>query len=183
MKASDYVKGGRPLVTQQDLFDRFEYNPETGLFTYAVAPYKKAQLLGQVAGSLTNNGYISIMINKVHYLAHRLAWLYVYGDFPEMIDHINRDKSDNRIANLRICTTASNQHNTTHVVPGDTGVVGVAYNEKEKTYRCRIMGNGKRHCKQFLVSKYESKEAALLAATVWITEQRVKYHGEFLANV
>jgi len=183
MKAASILKGGKPIVTQQDLFDRFEYNPETGIFTYATAPYKKAQLLGQVAGSVANNGYISIMIDKVHYLAHRLAWLYVYGEFPEQIDHINRNRLDNRISNLRLCTTVSNQHNTTHHVPGVSGVVGVSYNAREKAYRCRIMGNGKRHCKQFLVSKYDSQDAALVAATMWITEKKVEFHGEFLADV
>jgi len=183
MKAASSLKGGKKLVTQQDLFDRFEYHPETGVFTYAVAPLNHGHKLGTVAGSLTKDGYISIMINKVHYLAHRLAWLYMYGEFPPKIDHINRNKADNRIANLRICTDVSNQHNTASAPTSNTGVTGIQYHEARQVYRCRIMGNGKRHCANFLVSKYPSKDEAFLAAINWITEQRIKYHGEFLVDV
>lgn len=68
---------------------------------------------GSLAGAKMPHGYWRIGINKVQYQLHRVVWVYHYGDIPSglCIDHINRDQSDNRIENLRLCTYTQNEYN------------------------------------------------------------------------
>jgi hypothetical protein len=102
---------------------RLSYDPETGLFT-RLKPWgsKKA---GQLTGRLTWDGYRRISVGGRDYAAHRIAWLVVYGVAPsDEIDHINGNRDDNRIANLRVVTRSENCRNrrlrsdNTHGVPG-----------------------------------------------------------------
>ena len=98
------------MLTQERLKELLHYNPETGIFTWLVYRSRYARV-GSVAGTIWL-GRIVIMIDRKHYKAHRLAWLYVHGKFPtNQIDHINEEPSDNRITNLREATNAQNQEN------------------------------------------------------------------------
>ncbi|WP_082754737.1 HNH endonuclease signature motif containing protein [Variovorax sp. PAMC 28711] len=98
-------------LTAQQLKDLFSYDTETGLFTRLRDSNNQAKA-GDVAGSLTREGYLSICINRRAYLVHRLAWLYVHGEWPQhCIDHRDGVKSNNRIANLRDVPHAMNVHN------------------------------------------------------------------------
>lgn len=100
----------KAALTQDNLKESLSYDPLTGIFTrnYSVTSYRK----GSVAGTLLNTGYISIRVAGAYYQAHRLAWLYVTGEWPtEWIDHINGDKSDNRFENLRDTSWSLNMHN------------------------------------------------------------------------
>jgi hypothetical protein len=81
---------------------------------------------GKLAGTLHGGGSIVIRIQHWQYLAHRLAWLYVYGEWPAVIDHINRIKHDNRIANLRSCTQQQNVCNKTKYSNNSSGFTGVS---------------------------------------------------------
>jgi hypothetical protein len=90
------------------------YDPETGSLIWL--PRGNARFdnrnAGNIAGAKRSDGYISVGFNNKAYLAHRLIWRFVYGEWPEFeIDHINGDKADNRIENLRACTTAENRRN------------------------------------------------------------------------
>ncbi|MGE1723358.1 HNH endonuclease signature motif containing protein [Enterobacter hormaechei] len=92
------------MITQARLKECLDYDPLTGSFTwikstaYCIKP-------GMPADSLTCNGYIGIKLDGKNYLAHRLAWLYMFGEFPPgHLDHINCVRTDNRIANLRPAT-------------------------------------------------------------------------------
>ena len=81
--------------------DLLNYDPDTGDFTWKVSTSNRVRV-GQVAGTLRHDGYIRIKVNGKLYLAHRLAWFFVYGVWPvEFLDHIDQDKSNNRINNLR----------------------------------------------------------------------------------
>lgn len=94
----------RQDLTHSRLLEVINYNPETGLFTRSWGK--------RVVGSDHPNGYIQIRVDYTRYLAHRLAWFYVYGEWPPIdIDHINRDRRDNRISNLRIATRKQNNAN------------------------------------------------------------------------
>jgi hypothetical protein len=90
------------ILAQQQLHEVLDYNPDTGLFFWKQK--KQGRRLNKVAGCAISDGYIIIRFNKKNARAHRLAWVYVYGDIPDgmYIDHINRDRSDNRICNLRL---------------------------------------------------------------------------------
>ena len=95
------------MLTAEKLRERLDYDPETGVFTWRVKPRQKS-IIGH-AGHLSKTGYVYISVQKKSYPAHRLAWLYTYGCWPHKeIDHINRVRSDNRIANLREATRAEN---------------------------------------------------------------------------
>lgn len=99
-------------LTQEELKRLLDYNPETGVFTRLVGITYNSPL-GSEAGSIAIIGYRYICLLGSKYLAHRLAWFYVHGVWPNgEIDHINGDRADNRIGNLRVVTHAENQHNT-----------------------------------------------------------------------
>lgn len=87
------------------------YNSEAGIFTWINPPSNHSDLLGCEAGA-TASGYRAIQIDGKKYKAHRLAWLLHYGAWPKgIIDHINRNPLDNRIANLRDCRVSDNNKN------------------------------------------------------------------------
>lgn len=99
------------MITQTRLKELLHYNEETGVFTWKIRCGARA-LAGNAAGSKTSEGYFGLHVKGVSYLSHRLAWLYVNGEFPkDEIDHINGDKSDNRIENLRESTRQGNNQN------------------------------------------------------------------------
>jgi hypothetical protein len=127
-------------LTQTRLKELFSYNAETGLF-------KRFRNLGpkkDIAGHIATKGHRQIMVDKKLYMAHRLAWLYVYGDFPNtLIDHINRNPDDNRISNLRLATSSQNQENTKTRTDNLCGYKGISFNKKENKWRARISKHGK----------------------------------------
>lgn len=95
------------MITQEFLKNRFLYN-ELGRFTYKYSIGKK--LIGDLAGYKKSDGYWRVYINGKGYYLHRLVWLYHKGTLPiNEIDHINRNKSDNRIENLRDISHKDNQ--------------------------------------------------------------------------
>jgi len=97
-------------LTQNELKRRLRYDLNTGIFTWKECGRK--DLIGKAAGSINGDGYTSIKFTKGVLKNHRLAFLYVLGWMPEMVDHINMDRSDNRWINLRPATRSQNNHNT-----------------------------------------------------------------------
>lgn len=116
-------------LTQQRLKELLDYSPETGLFKWHNLPKRgHATVAGKVAGSLTPDGYLRITIDERRYLAHRLAWLYVYGSWPaEQTDHIDCNKKNNKICNLREATPNQNRQNRHVRRDNRTGLKGVHY--------------------------------------------------------
>lgn len=120
------------------------YNPDTGIFTRLIAPGKRSDLISKDAGCPQNQGYILIAVDNKKYKAHRLAWLYAYGDFPsKFIDHINNIKSDNRICNLREATKSQNLQNIPVRNNNTSGITGVYWNKAAKKWQAYIKLNGK----------------------------------------
>jgi len=98
-------------LTRERLMELVSYDPSTGLFTSKVSrpPCK----IGKVLGSKQAAGYVEFRLDYKSYLAHRLAWFYIHGDWPVgEIDHINQDRTDNRISNLRDVTRSENNRNS-----------------------------------------------------------------------
>lgn len=111
-------------LTQERLRAFVHYCPETGKFTRI----KGRRGVGQEIRSVATNGYLMGRVDTTRYLLHRLAWLYVHGCWPGELDHINRDKADNRISNLREATRSQNNANSpTRAVSGFRGVVKVKW--------------------------------------------------------
>jgi hypothetical protein len=112
------------------------YNPHTGAFTWRVPRRKCA--VGADAGSTTPGSYARVKIDYKLYLAHRLAWLYMTGEWPaHHVDHINHDKSDNRWSNLRAATAKQNNENRSRYTRSTSGFIGVD-RYKDKFWRARI---------------------------------------------
>ena len=131
------------LITQEYLKSILEYNPETGDFTWKIKTKNGKKHIGDIAGYLDKKGYISIQINGIGYLAHRLAWFYMTGNWPiHEIDHKNRIRNNNRIENLRDVTRTINGHNQGMFITNTTGFKGV-YLCKNGKYRAGISLNDK----------------------------------------
>ncbi len=138
------------LVTQEYLKSILEYNPETGDFVW-LNVNKVARNIhnGDIAGTL-NNGYVQIQINRIRYFAHRLAWLYMTGNWPLYeIDHINHIRNNNRFVNLR--DTYNNNWNQTKISKSNTsGYRGVCFHKASGKWEAQIQVNGiKKHLGHF----------------------------------
>jgi HNH endonuclease len=124
---------------QKELLELLIYNKETGIFTWRKAQGRCPQ--GATAGWLDKYGYLNIGLFTLNHQAHRLAWLYVYGEWPKwQVDHKNMIITDNRIDNLRIATMTNQRAN--QKVRGDsaTGIKGVSLT-RNGTYSAKISCN------------------------------------------
>lgn len=130
------------MLTQQRLKELLHYDPDTGVFTWK--PGRRGVPSGAVAGSKHSDGYIKIRVDGGDYFAHRLAWLFTAGEWPaNQIDHINGQKSDNRINNLREASHSQNEHNKGVRKDSLTGVKGVQWHPASKRFKAIIKLHGK----------------------------------------
>ena len=131
------------MLTQHRLKELFYYDANSGIFTRRVSTNHSA-IAGTVAGTDDGAGYLRITIDKKRYRVHRLAWLFVYGVFPTLeLDHINQNKSDNRIVNLRVVNKSENQQNTKAPATNTSGVKGVYWNKAAKKWQAQFCFKGK----------------------------------------
>ena len=160
------------MITQDKLKSYLKYYPDTGDFVWL--RNRQKYLVGQEAGSVTDQGYIRICIEQQSYKAHRLAWLYVYGYMPEgPLDHINNVRIDNRICNLRVVTQQNNILNSSVRRTKKSGLLkGVSYYKKRPDqFVAQIRIGGKQHKLGIFDSEIEAHEAYC---------QKAKQHfGEF----
>lgn len=137
-------------LTAQKLRELLDYNPETGVFVWKKTLSSK-NLNGKNAGKINSHGYCSIKINYKNYLAHRLAWLFVYDKWPpQFIDHINGNRLDNRICNLRNANYFVNNRNRT---------MAKGFSKVGNKFRARIVVNDKTIC----LGTFETEQEANLA--------------------
>lgn len=182
--------------TQTYLKEILDYNPDTGVFTWKVRDKKyfknegsykiwNTRFSGKIAGSIKTNKdgyrYLQITINKKLYLAHRLAWLYVYGVWPKnQIDHINGCSLDNRIHNLRDVTNQVNSCNQKKHKNNKSGITGVSWHRSTNKWIVRgsITINGKR--KRIYLGLFENIDDAICARKSWESKQKhyTERHGK-----
>lgn len=149
------------------LKERLNYDRETGRFTWRTSPTGRVKV-GAIAGSVTRNGYRYVYLHDHYHYCHRLAWAYVHGEWPASgIDHVDLDKTNNAIANLRLASQAQNNSN---VAPRNkTGLKGICF--VQNRWRAQIKHQGRRiYLGSF--SDPQSAHAAYVAAAK-------RYHGEF----
>lgn len=149
-----------PPITADRLRSLLAYDQETGIFRWSVS--RAAQVrAGDVAGSTDSGGYRQIMIDGRAILSHRLAWLYVYGEYPRgQIDHINGTRDDNRIANLRVVNASENAQNKYRPRSDNKlGLLGV--HQHGKRFRAEISTPGKIHSLGVFATPEEAHRAYL----------------------
>lgn len=157
------------MITQRRLKELLNYDSVSGIFTWRVNKGSRARA-GQIAGASDAYGYVVIRLDSVLYKAHRLAWLYCFGDWPiENIDHINRTKSDNRMKNLRLADQSLNMHNANRRTT-KSGVVGVVWDPRRRKWVARIKVSyknkflGRFDCKVDAIRAREAALAEILAS-------------------
>jgi len=152
----------KPTITIEQLKQIVSYTPETGVFVWLQDMGARAKA-GGVAGAKDGCGYTSIKLFGKSYLAHRLAWLYVHGEWPrQRIDHISGDRRDNRIANLRDVSASVNSQNQKKArIDNSTGMLGVSRHPKGFAAIIGLNGNIK---KLGVFAEPQQAHAAYLAA-------------------
>jgi len=129
-------------MNQQELKTLLHYDPPTGVFRWRHEP-KRGMQPWDVAGSV-ERGYVRIQAGGKLHRAHRLAWLYVHGEWPSSeLDHINRNRADNRIENLRLADRSLNMQNIGKKASNSSGYVGVSMSKWAKRWQAQIKTNGK----------------------------------------
>lgn len=143
------------MLTQERLKEVLHYDPDTGVFTW------KKYRVGTVAGHIhKGHGYLTIGVDKKVYLAHRLAWLYVYGTWPvDQLDHRNRVRTDNRISNLRESNQFENAQNKNKASNNSSGYPGVSFHSRDMKYAAYITVSKKRKSLGYFSSAEEAYEA------------------------
>lgn len=128
---------------QHELKQLLTYDTITGIFKWKYAVSRNIHI-NDIAGYVGFDGYRKIGIKGKSYLAHRLAWFYVYGYFPENeIDHINRNRDDNRIKNLREVSIKCNRRNVDNLRNNTSGVKGVYFHQEKDKWLATITNNRK----------------------------------------
>lgn len=157
-------------ITPEYVRSILDYDPNTGVLTWAtrdvshfdclgaekVCAVYNRDFAGKVAGTICGrDGYRTVFISGRNYFAHRIIWLIVHGKWPDhQIDHINGDKLDNRLENLRDVTNQINSWNVDH-----SRFSGAYWEKTRKRWRAEITNNGK----TILIGRFKEKEAAMLA--------------------
>ena len=159
------------MITQSELHENFLYDSKTGEFL-------RIQKTGKhkIAGSINTLGYRIIGFKSKDFFAHRLAWLYVYGQMPTCdIDHIDENKSNNAIDNLRLANRSQNMQNVAKANKNNAqGWRGVYFNKKTGKYFAAICVSGKSKylgCFEFIEDAIEARR-----------QGQVLYHPRSLVN-
>lgn len=131
------------MLTHERLKELLSYDPETGRFTWKVNKGSTARI-GVQPMSMNAGGYRRVYIDGRSYRQHRLAWLYMTGQWPtHEIDHINLDRADNRFANLREATPTQNMHNLATPASNTSGRKGAFWHKGARKWMSQIKIDGK----------------------------------------
>lgn len=157
------------MLTQEYVKSLLHYDPDTGIWTWKVQ--RSMHKAGIQAGCIKNCGHRSIKINNRKYYAHRLAWFYMTGKWPDVTDHINGIRDDNRWCNLREANDCQNRINSKKAYSNTSGYKGVSWKSKNRRWVAQILiGDSKLHLGLF----DDPKEAALV-----YNYAAEKYFGKF----
>jgi hypothetical protein len=124
------------MLTVERLRQQLDYDKVTGIFRWKDG--RSNTTVGEVAGGGTPGRYWRVCLDGKRYYGHRLAWFYVYGDWPEQIDHVDLNRQNNAISNLRLATNSQNQWNRTKDKKNTSGFKGVRKHNCNDCYSARI---------------------------------------------
>lgn len=158
------------MLTKAKVRSLLHYSEQSGQFIWLDNKNNRVKK-GDVAGHIDDHGYRRICIEGVEYRAHRLAWLYIFGVMPEMIDHVNGIRTDNRLSNLRECTSSQNAINRKIQSNNKSGTTGVSWNKKESKWKAYAKIKGK----IINLGTYMGKEEAINARLKFCENK----YGEF----
>lgn len=156
-------------LTAERLRELVNYDPSTGIFTRRIVVGKTGKV-GDVIGHIRPNGRLEVSVEGVIYLAHRVAWLYMTGSWPEEeIDHIDGDPLNNRFDNLRDISRVGNAQNQRWARSGSiSGILGV--HKRYHKWRAVIVVDGQ----SVFIGSFPSKE---LAQQAYINAKRELHFG------
>ena len=159
----------RPLAGLEKVL---RYDANTGLLYWTVSVLTFIQP-GRLAGTLSSSGYIVIRFDRTPYQAHRIAWYLHTGEDPGtfQIDHLDNNKANNKIDNLRLATSAQNSYNVAKKNGTLSQYKGVTFSACVGKWMSQIRANGKRRCLGYFTDELEAHRAYCMAA--------VEMHGEF----
>jgi hypothetical protein len=146
-------------ITHDDLLKLVCYDKTTGMFTWNLNRPRGVKA-GDRADREWASGYRSVVIKGKVYMAHRLAWFYVHKEWPSMcIDHINRDKQNNKFENLRLATPQQNSQNRLSAISSSSKFKGVTWHKRDKKWQAAIVHNGKRFHLGYFLNEEEASIA------------------------
>lgn len=155
------------MITHEELLEALRYDPASGLFYWREKNSWRTKI-GDVAGTPMKRGYWKITVRGRSYYAHRLAWFYVYGVWPaQQMDHIDRDRTNNKLSNLRLANQQNNSANMFRMRQNTSGFKGVRWHKAAKKWIARIKYCGEEiHLGLFVkiedaVAAYEAKAREL----------------------
>jgi len=157
-------------LDQQQVQELFEYR-DGALYWKKINPLAHCIKVGNKVGSRHHSGYIYTRVNGLNIAEHRLIFLMHNGYLPEEVDHIDGDRTNNKIKNLRAATALTNAQNAGIRKDNTSGVKGVNWNKTNNCWQVRVQANNKR----ILIGNFKDLELAELVSI----EARNKYHGQF----
>lgn len=170
-KVGNMVVRANTSISLQEVKELLDYNPLTGLLFWKISPNKKIKVGSLAGGVKKQTGYFQVRLKGVLYPSHRIIWLLFYGSWPtKQIDHINRDKKDNRIENLRECSQQENSRNV-KTKGGVSRYKGVHWDSKKKIWSA----GAKMNYKTIYLGYFKDEEDAAKAYDKFAVEN----YGEF----
>ena len=163
----------KPLPSKETLREYFSYDSR-GLFIRLKRSGQTGKVGAEARGHKHSGGYRYLGFQGIQFRLHRLVWQFHYGNCPNELDHINRNKDDNRLENLRAATLSQNHFNVGLRRDNSSGTKGLRFEQAKKLWHGRVWINGKR------VSTGRSKSKAI-ARQKLLAFQRL-HHGEFYAK-
>lgn len=158
------------MITHSE-FRGLGYQPETGLFFWT--EFKKGRRMGHPVGTKDSLGYLMVNFNGKTHRLHRLAFLFTSGYLPKIVDHINRDRTDNRLCNIRETNRSGNGSNRTKIKGTTSKYIGVHWDRERGKWSAGVKKNGKTIKRKRFDCEHE--------AARWRDEYAGEHHGEFAA--